>query len=691
MFRSLDNRAGHYALLLVVTAALCLPNLGVPSLWDIDEGNNADAAREMMSAGNWVVPKFNGELRVDKPALLYWLQIGAYRVFGVNEFSARFPSALAAILAVLVTYELGRRLFRSTRTGLLAGMILGSTIAFCSSAHFANPDALLTALTVLSMLFIWIGIESSTGVVGWWGGGVVPKKMEDGGWRIEDRTSDSPSSILHPPSSILHPPSSPQSTISPLHHLITSPAVWFMLAGVSEGLAMLAKGPVGFLFPMAITGLYLLCSWQPRQLLNPRLLLGCLTFVLVALPWFVRVGDETKGEFLRGFFLKHNIGRALTPMENHYGPVYYYLVVFLVGFSPWSAFLGLAAWNLGLAGWNSVKEWLGDQTRRQGDKVTRRQGDKETRRQEQEGDEAFVAVSLSPCLPVSLSPCLQRSHVFLWCWIIIYLVCFTVMSTKLPNYILPLYPPMAILMARFLDRWRVGDVQLPGWGLNIGLACFALMGGLLSIGLFVAGGSVDVPFYSGRHFAGLASWSCLGLIPVGGAALAWWNHCRQNRTGVIASVVAAALLLVGLLAAGPSTVFNEYKATRPLAQALQSAQTEREIRVGCYQYFQPSLVFYCQRRVDRLENEEEVLDFLRCPALPKNYFPTQLVVSTGSPLTKLLWCADDSWAKPPLPVYLYLPEPVWEGMKDKVSGPCRILGKHHDLYRKYDVVLVTNR
>ena len=381
-----------------------------------------------------------------------------------------------------------------------------------------------------------------------------------------------------------------------------------------------------------------------------------MTFVLVALPWFVRVGDETKGEFLRGFFLKHNIGRALAPMENHHGPVYYYLVVFLVGFSPWSAFLGLAAWNLGLAGWNSVKEWLAGPERRQ-DKETRRQGDKETRRQGEEGDEAFVSVSLSPCLPVSLSPCLQRSHVFLWCWISLYLVCFTVMSTKLPNYILPLYPPMAILMAQFLDRWRVGDVQLPGWGLNIGLACFALMGGLLSIGLLVAGGSVDVPFYSGRHFAGLASWSCLGLIPVGGAALAWWNHCRQNRTGVIASVVAAALLLVGLLAAGPSTVFNEYKATRPLAQALQSAQTEREIRVGCYQYFQPSLVFYCQRRVDRLENEEEALDFLRCP----------------------------------LPVYLYLPEPVWEGMQDKVASPCRILGQHHDLYRKCDVVLVTNR
>ena len=77
MFRQFDNRWGHYLLLLVATTALFLPNLGGPSLWDIDEGNNAEAAREMLASGNWIVPTFNYQLRVDKPALLYWCQIGA--------------------------------------------------------------------------------------------------------------------------------------------------------------------------------------------------------------------------------------------------------------------------------------------------------------------------------------------------------------------------------------------------------------------------------------------------------------------------------------------------------------------------------------------------------------------------------------------------------------------------------------
>src|SRR5438105_288902 len=150
MFHAFPQRCRHYLLLLLLSVLLTLPNLGKPSLWDIDEGNNAVAAREMMESGNWIVPTFNYRLRVDKPALLYWLQIAAYRFCGVDEFAARLPSALAAILSVLLVYELARLLF-DPATAMLAGLILASASAFCASAHFANPDALLHALTVLTL------------------------------------------------------------------------------------------------------------------------------------------------------------------------------------------------------------------------------------------------------------------------------------------------------------------------------------------------------------------------------------------------------------------------------------------------------------------------------------------------------------------------------------------------------------
>src|SRR2546421_11155251 len=129
MFHQFNHRLPHLALLTLVWALLCLPNLGGPSLWDIDEGNNATAGYEMSESGNWIVPTFNNQLRKDKPALLYWLQATAYAAFGANEFAARLPSALAALVAVLATYELARAL-AGKGAGLLAGLVLASTVGF---------------------------------------------------------------------------------------------------------------------------------------------------------------------------------------------------------------------------------------------------------------------------------------------------------------------------------------------------------------------------------------------------------------------------------------------------------------------------------------------------------------------------------------------------------------------------------
>src|SRR5947209_14437894 len=148
MFPHLNHRAGHYALLAAAGVWLFFVNLGGASLWDRDEGRNTVAAFEMLESGDWIVPRFNNVLRVDKPALLYWLQATAYQVFGINEFAARLPSALAALGAVLVAYELGRRMFNPV-SGLLGSLVLASTPMVCAAARFANPDALLNFFTVL--------------------------------------------------------------------------------------------------------------------------------------------------------------------------------------------------------------------------------------------------------------------------------------------------------------------------------------------------------------------------------------------------------------------------------------------------------------------------------------------------------------------------------------------------------------
>src|SRR6476646_8349296 len=148
------ERLRDYAILMAVSAALTLPNLGASGLWDVDEGVNAEAAREMREAGTWVIPTFNYELRTAKPVMLYWLQRASYAAFGVSEWSARLPSVLAGLLTVLLTYELARRMFGRS-TGLLAGVVLASAIEFCMLVHAATPDATLLLFTVLTFFLFW--------------------------------------------------------------------------------------------------------------------------------------------------------------------------------------------------------------------------------------------------------------------------------------------------------------------------------------------------------------------------------------------------------------------------------------------------------------------------------------------------------------------------------------------------------
>src|SRR5438034_2181311 len=78
-------------------------------LIDRDEPRFAEAAREMRERDDFIVPYFNDQFRFDKPPLTYWFQVASYRVFGENDFAARFPTAVAAALVALVLFSWGKR------------------------------------------------------------------------------------------------------------------------------------------------------------------------------------------------------------------------------------------------------------------------------------------------------------------------------------------------------------------------------------------------------------------------------------------------------------------------------------------------------------------------------------------------------------------------------------------------------
>jgi 4-amino-4-deoxy-L-arabinose transferase-like glycosyltransferase len=244
---------------------------------------------------------------------------------------------------------------------------------------------------------------------------------------------------------------------------------------------------------------------------------------------------------------------------------------------------------------------------------------------------------------------------FLWCWVAVYLAFFSLSGTKLPNYILPVYPPLALLTARALDRWRTGTARPPAWAVKLSLICLALLGVGVGAGLFVASGWVPLRFLQGRSFPGLERCALAGLLPV--LAGAWPLLRRQRRGELLAAVAASAVLFVGTLAAWGGSALNGRKAPKALAAAIHAHQTEPDIRIACYQYFQPSLVFYCRREVARLDKERQALDFLQCP----------------------------------LPAYLCLPAPVWESLRGKCPRAYPVIGRQRDLYRNCEIVVVANR
>ncbi|MGA7953035.1 MAG: glycosyltransferase family 39 protein, partial [Gloeobacterales cyanobacterium] len=113
-----------YSCLLVLwTLPTLLVNSGQQSMAGSDEGYYAQMAREIYLSGNWLAPTFLGNPYFEKPPLNQWLIATSYTLFGVSEWSARFPSTLAAILGVLVTYFIGREFFEARRA-FLGALIL---------------------------------------------------------------------------------------------------------------------------------------------------------------------------------------------------------------------------------------------------------------------------------------------------------------------------------------------------------------------------------------------------------------------------------------------------------------------------------------------------------------------------------------------------------------------------------------
>lgn len=553
MFR-LQSRPAHYLVIAAAHLLMTLPNLGAHSFWDMDEGVNAEAAREMLESGNWITPHFNFEIRTAKPAMLCWLQASSYQVFGINEFGARLPSVLCGLGTVLLTYEFGRRLF-STTTGLISAIVLASCIEFCLISHAATPDPPLILFMTAAMFIYWIGSEG------------------DRRW-------------------------------------------WFIPFGVLTALAALTKGPIGLGLPGLIILLHLLWMRRLNKLWDHWLIWGALAFIVVAVPWYGMVTLDTRGKWPSEFFMKDNVGRFTSPSEGHKGPFFLHALLLFALFAPWSVFLPAAIWY-------AVRE----------------------------ARQKLDSAAMPSQAPNS------GKYRFLVVWFLTVLVVFSISATKLPNYILPLYPAIAILTGRFLDQWRLGQT-VPSWVVRTALIITAITGVIIGGGLLVVSGVVTLPFeVKGlRPIHDFVYSAPIGIVPIVAAAIAWRAVRGGRIDNAITSLAAGAVIMLALLAAFPVVTTQEWRAPKYLAEEVPLRQTDRDIRIAGCRWMRQSMVFYARREVTPINYFSEIDNFLAVPR----------------------------------PAYVIVPDDVWPYLSKELTVPVKVVAQRFDFFSRRDIIVIAN-
>ena len=249
----------------------------------------AQTATEMIERGDYLVPYYNGEPRLKKPPLSYWLSIVSHKVFGaqgstrVTAFEARLPSLTSGILLLVVTFLLGTLAFDDRRVGLVAAAIFATSWSFFLYSRSARPEMLYALFCTAQMLGLVIAVR-----------------------RASEGRSSTPGAVL----------------------------AWLAMAG-----ALLAKGPQ---FPVFLLAGVSLALWirLPRLSLRRTLhpVLG-IALVSLVLPYFVYLTIQTDGAV--SLWVEQLVQDNPTPLWLRPLSLYYPQTV-LLSLTPWLVPLGLA-------------------------------------------------------------------------------------------------------------------------------------------------------------------------------------------------------------------------------------------------------------------------------------------------------------------------------------------------------------
>lgn len=356
-----------WILFAVIIVFIYFFGLSIPLLGP-DEPRYAQVAREMFQRGDWITPTLGGFDWFEKPALLYWLQILSYKIFGVSEFSARFGSALFGLGTIFSLWILGcqrsdAKLNCYEFANWLA-LIAASSIGLLVFSRGASFDIILTFPTTASLVSFFI-------------------------WEVSRRETQKN-----------------KGKFSKISVSSVALAGFYFFIGV----ALLAKGLIGVVFPIAIVAFYYVLSWKPpNKTFFFSLIWGTILSFLIASVWYLPMFRAHGWKFVDEFFIQHHFQRYASNKYQHPQPFWFFFLVLPLMTVPWLPFFSASLW-----------------------KFFKNQKSKfKTQRSELRTQNLELGT-------------------FAFAWMLVPLVFFSLSGSKLPGYILPALPGALILTAEYV-------------------------------------------------------------------------------------------------------------------------------------------------------------------------------------------------------------------------------------------------
>src|SRR4030095_2231882 len=273
-----------YLLLGLIILGFYLFGLGRLPLLGPDEPRYAEVAREMFTRRDLVTPTLGGHTWLEKRALLYWMMMGAFKLFGISEWAARLGPAIGGLLTVLAVFVLGRRVESDElkKLGFWSAFVCGSMLGLIVFSRAASFDIVITMTTTWALTFF-----------------------------------------------VLHLLAESRNTANKLL------AGFYAMVGVS----LLAKGLVGIVIPFGVIGFfYLLRRTFPTNFLV-SLSWGFPLALVIASLWYWPVIHTHGWTFIDEFFVQHHFARFISNKYHHPQPIYFYSAILLLLTLPWTAFL----------------------------------------------------------------------------------------------------------------------------------------------------------------------------------------------------------------------------------------------------------------------------------------------------------------------------------------------------------------